>query len=84
MAKVKDKDFWAMAEYLQGSCKILSSACKAHGFEEKDLSDSQLEDLDNYIIECPVCGWWVDAGDMTCDSVGNDMCYQCLEESEGL
>ena len=68
-----------LCEYLQGTCKTLNDGCVSFGYEEDDLTEDDLNYIDNEIFLCTSCGWWCEV----CDSVDNDegenVCCDCVD-----
>lgn len=44
--------------YLQGTSISLKEACNSLGFDRKDLTAEELEELDSQLFQCDNCGWW--------------------------
>ena len=70
-----------LIEYLQGTCKSLSEACNEHDIEHESLTQAELDELDNHIFECPVCNWWYETSEMQTADNGENVCSECLEDS---
>jgi hypothetical protein len=64
MSRVTD-----FAEKLQGTCNSL-------GDEMVDWTDAELEEFDNLVFECEVCGWWCETSEMAPDE-NVIMCEGC-------
>lgn len=84
--RAEDFDINRVVEYLQGSCESLDSAIELlfSGTEFEDLTEEDLSTLDNAILNCPSCGWWVDSGEMGETVEGyEEVCDDCAEEYGG-
>lgn len=69
-----------LIEQLQGTLGDLSSACEELGFDEDDLTEKEISDLDEAIMCCPNCGWWVESSDFKLNSSDEEVCSDCFEE----
>lgn len=67
-----------LIEYLKGTCLNLNEACEDFGFDEDDLSISELTILDEAIFQCS-CGWWCDVAEKHVDEFGEAYCDDCWE-----
>ena len=69
---------------LQGSCISLKEACADFGFNPKDLTMDELEELDSWLFLCDNCGWWYDVGERACieysDFCDDNICIHCASE----
>lgn len=75
---ITDEQFIELLDTIQGSIETLDVICSKLGFEESDLTETQLEDIDSHYIHCPNCGWWVEAGDMR----DEEHCSDCYDEED--
>ena len=62
-----------ITEYLKGTCESLDHVLYIHGLEFDDLTDSDFSYLDQEIMCCESCNWWVDSYEID----GNDFCEDC-------
>ena len=64
---------------LQGTCKTIQEFLP-EGMEEDDLTEEDLQEIDNEVFLCSVCGWWYEI----CEESGSDeselICNDCSEE----
>lgn len=66
----------AICSDLEGTCKNLEDVVlEATGRELEDLTIGELQEIDNCVLCCDTCGWWVDAGCV--DENGN--CDDCQD-----
>lgn len=75
---ISDNQFQELLDAIQGSNKTLTTICSDFGFEEEDLTEDQLDEIDATYVHCPCCGWWVEAGEM----VDEEHCTDCCEDEE--
>lgn len=71
-----------LIQYLQGSCDSLSDGIFAvigEDYSEDDLSLDNLEQIDNEIFLCDVCGWWFEVCEMS-ESESEQACVECNNE----
>ncbi len=64
-----------LAYHLLGSCMSLDAACTDLGFNKDDLSFEELNDLDNQVVMCGNCGWWVSPYEFD-----GEFCFDCIPE----
>lgn len=68
-----------VAETLEGSCKSLDDVlCDVFDYENGTLTSTDLpiellRELDDIVMECQSCSWWVEASEVDDDSV----CEEC-------
>lgn len=65
-----------LVDYLRGTCHSLAEGCVTCGFTEDDLTDGERAYLDEHIIQCELCSWWEDSGEVD----DNQLCDQCADE----
>ena len=64
---------------LEGTCKNLEDVVLAvTGRDMDDLTVGECREIDNCILCCDTCGWWVDAGEV--DENGN--CEDCQDNDD--
>lgn len=63
-------------EELKGTCSCLDWALQGRGLEICDVPQKLLEQLDEEIMECEVCGWWHDSHELN----DKQECSDCTEE----
>lgn len=56
---------------LNGTCKSLYDVLTDFELDDKDL----LDDIDNELFECSVCGWWCEHSEDT----GEFVCEDCAD-----
>lgn len=76
-----DKDVLnAIAQDLEGTCQMLDVVVQRHGAKYSDLKTEDFLALDDHVICCSCCGWWIDANE-----VGElDICEECSQTGEDL
>lgn len=60
---------------LLGTCKSLDEVCREYGITEDDLSQDELETLDDHTMCCDSCGWWVESNEID----DNGECQDCTD-----
>ena len=69
----------AIAQDLEGTCQMIDVVVERHGVDCDDLTTEEFLALDEHIICCSCCGWWVDANE-----VGDlDICSECSPDEGG-
>lgn len=66
----------AICEAIEGTCRDLETVVEeltSRDFD--DLTVGELQEIDNCVVCCETCGWWVDAGGV--DEDGN--CEDCQD-----
>jgi hypothetical protein len=63
-------------DLLEGSCDSLNAVCDNYDINSDDLSQADLEYIDEHIFCCSNCCWWFESG--TQDEDGN--CEDCQNE----
>lgn len=65
-----------VAERIEGSCRGLDDVLQeVFGIEDltmEQVDTELLRELDDMTMECQVCGWWCETGDMDEDQVCSD------------
>lgn len=70
-----------VAEYLRGTCKSLEDGLQTEFGEDADAMDFDIEllrELDDAVMNCESCNWWVETGEI--DDDGN--CTDCQVEND--
>lgn len=70
------KELNDICEAIEGTCRDLETVVEeltSRDFD--DLTVSELQEIDNCVVCCETCGWWVDAGEV--DEDGN--CEDCQD-----
>lgn len=80
----EDVDVQVIINNLMGSCvNDIDSEIDTHSngnLEMCDLTNSQLDEIDNSVMCCPVCNWHVDADEIDwSDYHGENVCCDCRE-----
>lgn len=69
-----------IVEFLQGTCMhTLDDAVQevfGENFDSQELTQEELEFLDNEIFKCGCCGWWCEISEM---SEQDQYCSECFE-----
>ena len=79
MLKTKAEEMFEIElfiEHLVGTCKSLDEA-KSDFDLDRELTDSEVETIDNEIFRCDGCDWWYNSEEM-----GRDRCQGCEEDDE--
>jgi hypothetical protein len=77
MSSLNKSDLIAIAERLQGTCVSIDEILNEdYGIDFTDLTTAQLEELDDRVLHCDVCGWWDDASEFNEDQICNE-CADC-------
>lgn len=63
---------------LVGTAQDLGSVCEQHGFTQDQLTRDELAQIDDWIFECEVCGWWCG----TDERFDAETCTDCHEAEE--
>lgn len=73
-----------IVDHLDGTCQNLHSILAL--FERLDLQDNLefLQYLDDQIMNCDSCGWWVDSEDIEEHDFLGSACSQCIQEWEEM
>lgn len=67
---------------LQGTCKTMDEAMP-EGFTEDDLTEDQLNEIDQEIFRCADCSWWFEASDEAdTGKDGERVCLNCFDIEE--
>lgn len=75
------KEIEDLVENLRGTISAMSSACEDLGIDE--LTQEEIEFIDNEIMCCANCGWWVETSDMKTSENDEQVCSDCkYEESD--
>ena len=72
-----------LAEDLMGTTQSIGHACDLIGIDEDELYDNidMLGELDQLVLLCDACGWWVESGDIVAGD-GENICCDCDETEE--
>ena len=62
-----------LAESIRGTCKSFD-------FEDWELTDKEIEEVDDLVFNCNSCGWWCETSEMA-ESDGEQICGDCDESS---
>jgi formylmethanofuran dehydrogenase subunit E len=68
-------------EHLRGTCMSLQEGLNNFDILEEDLEDEDYELLDENIMRCDGCGWWVESHEID-NSSGDAFCKDCVEEED--
>lgn len=70
------KELKDICSNIEGTCKCLEDVVlEVTGREYDDLTVGDCQEIDNCVICCDTCGWWVDSGCV--DENGN--CEDCQD-----
>lgn len=69
-------------EDLKGTCNSIDGVCADHGCDFTDLTSKELDQLDNEIFECFVCGWWCEMSEECGVNSGENTCSDCCEDED--
>lgn len=78
MDKITEDKFIELLATIQGSNESLTTICRNCDFEEEDLTDEQLQRIDDDYTHCPNCGWWVESYEM----IDEESCTNCFEPDD--
>ena len=70
-AKEEFGDIQNYIDYMQGTC---------NSFDYDGWSMEELEQFDECLFECSICGWYCEAGDWNveaCEATGENVCSEC-------
>ena len=76
--KIPNETISELISYLQGTCIEFDTACKEFNIDPDDITIEQLQEIDNWIFQCQVCGWWCERGDESDMGDGN-ICIDCCD-----
>ncbi len=76
MAEVTREKMSEIAEELRGTCKTLDEVLEGHGLDYNCVPVEMLDTLDEDVMLCDWCGWWVESSEIDDDSV----CKECKED----
>ena len=77
--KVSDEQVQEMIDYLNGTILSVPAACEAFGFEDNEMTMSQLVMLDEQIFCCSQCGWWHEIAERH-EFDDEPYCDDCIED----
>jgi len=77
--KPKDFDLDEFIQDLQGTCKTMESALP-EGMTIEDLTEDDLENIDQEIFNCETCNWWCEVSEMASEE--GSICRDCIGEGE--
>lgn len=72
-------------ETCSGSCmETIQSAIEFHypEMDEDDLTEDDINHIDNEIFNCSTCGWWCEISDESGTQENELVCNDCAEENE--
>ncbi len=78
MAKPTLEEIPEIAEDLRGTCKTLDDVLEAMGYNIDDMSTDMLASLDDEVMLCDTCGWWIEA----CEMEDGYECNDCKEDGQ--
>lgn len=78
--KVLPEKLQELIDTLRGTCAGLAETCEHMGFMEDDLTQSQLEEIDDQIFCCEGCGWWDEISELS--DTEAQLCRDCAEDNE--
>lgn len=83
MSRPADFDVQKIIDYLQGTCNDLDASLRDFypEMEYEDLTDEDLQQIDNQIFLCDQCGWWCEISEQA-DEEEEGYCAECRESME--
>ncbi len=69
--KPNDFDIQVLIDDLQGTCQTIEHFLP-EGMEREDLTETDLETIDQEIFLCEQCGWWFEVSEQTEDGLCRD------------
>lgn len=67
----------------QGTCLSKLEVCAAIGIEEDDIFISDWQIIENKIVLCDVCGWWVEPSEVF-EDYGDLVCEECYQYATNM
>lgn len=80
---VTDEQIEQIIQYLQGTCMntVDSALNELFSLSESDLTEEQMEHIDQELFNCDVCGWWCESSE-NAGTDGENVCNDCSEDEE--
>ena len=75
----KDFNVNELIEALQGTCTSIEDHLPEN-MEFMELTNEDLDTIDNNIFECSCCNWWCEISEATENKHGENICEDCLNE----
>jgi len=70
-----------LKDYLIGSCNTIQEAMETlFELDEDDLTDEEIENLDQDIFKCAECGWWCEISEESGIDESDLICNDCAED----
>lgn len=77
MARVEGFSITELIEDLKGTCKTIEEFLP-EGMGREDITEEELEELDQEIFNCETCNWWYEQA----ENVEGETCSNCGEDEE--
>jgi hypothetical protein len=73
-----------LCDYLRGTTNSFDDGMDAIGLPDVSLDELDrevLDEIDQSVFECSVCGWWCDTDELA-DDEDDNVCLECHPENE--
>lgn len=78
---ITDIQLKELIDYLRGSCKSLDGGVRElFDIDGDDLTEEQLQEIDNEIFHCSQCGWWYEIAEESGKDDSDLICNDCADE----
>lgn len=74
-----------VADHLLGTCESLDAGLQTEFGEDVDINDIDiklLEELDDIVLLCESCGWWMETGEAQDGKDDEQICQQCATDED--